>query len=108
MQHPEIVQIPVLTVSLANLQQNIVFFLAIYISYEWIALNLVCFVYLYDFSPGVHYNTEAESKEKHGAWDPMPKVTIASPNVHSRVDSNTFTMGNPMPELTLTLCQSRL
>jgi hypothetical protein len=35
MQHPEIVQIPVLTVSLANLQQNIVFFLAtIYISFE--------------------------------------------------------------------------
>ncbi len=28
--------------------------------------------------------------------------------VHSRVDSNTFTKGNPMPELTLTLCQSRL
>jgi hypothetical protein len=28
--------------------------------------------------------------------------------VHSRVDSNTFTMGNPMPKSTLTLCQSRL
>jgi hypothetical protein len=28
--------------------------------------------------------------------------------VHSRVDFNTFTMGNPMPESTLTLCQSRL
>jgi hypothetical protein len=28
--------------------------------------------------------------------------------VHSRVDANTFTMGNPMPESTLTLCQSRL
>jgi hypothetical protein len=25
-----------------------------------------------------------------------------------RVDSNTFTMGNPMPESTLSLCQSRL
>ncbi len=25
-----------------------------------------------------------------------------------RVDSNTFTMGNPMPESTLTLCQSLL
>ncbi len=33
---------------------------------------------------------------------------ITSPYVHSRVDSNTFTMGNPMPESTLTLCQSRL
>jgi hypothetical protein len=29
-------------------------------------------------------------------------------SMHSRVDSNTFTMGNPMPESTLTLCQSRL
>ncbi len=34
----------------------------------------------------------------------MPKLTITSPYVHSRVDSNTFTMGNPMPESTLTLC----
>ncbi len=52
--------------------------------------------------------TEAESKEKHGVWDPMPELTIASPYVHSRVDSNTFTLGNPMPESTLTLCQIRL
>ncbi len=29
-------------------------------------------------------------------------------NVHYRVDSNTFTMGNSLPESTLTLCQSRL
>ncbi len=35
-------------------------------------------------------------------------LNIASPYVHSRVDSNTFTMGNPMPESTLSLCQSRL
>jgi hypothetical protein len=32
-------------------------------------------------------------------WDPLPKVTITSPYVHSRVDPNTFTMG--------TLYQSR-
>ncbi len=38
----------------------------------------------------------------------MPELTITSPYVHSRVDSNTFTMGNPMPEPTLTLCQSQL
>ncbi len=31
------------------------------------------------------------------------KLTIPSPYVHSRVDSNTFTKGNPMPESTLTL-----
>ncbi len=37
---------------------------------------------------------EAKSKEKHGVWDPMAELTIASPYVHSRVDSNT--------------CQSRL
>ncbi len=52
--------------------------------------------------------SEAESKEKHGVWDPMPELTITSPYVHSRVDSNTFTMGNPLPESTLTLCHSRL
>ncbi len=38
----------------------------------------------------------------------MPELTITSPFVHSRVDSNTFTMGNPMPGSTLTLCQSQL
>jgi hypothetical protein len=40
----------------------------------------------------------------------MPELTITSPYVHSRVDSDAFTMdiGNPMPESTLTLCQSRL
>jgi hypothetical protein len=38
----------------------------------------------------------------------MPELTITSPYVHSVVDSNTFTIGNPMPESTLTLCQSRL
>jgi hypothetical protein len=48
--------------------------------------------------------TEAETKEKHGVWDPMPEFTITSP----LVDYNTFTMNNPMPESTLTLCQSRL
>jgi hypothetical protein len=37
----------------------------------------------------------------------MPELTITSPYVHSRVDYNTFTTGNPMPESTLTLCQSR-
>jgi hypothetical protein len=40
--------------------------------------------------------------------DPMPELTITSPYVHSGVDSNTFTMGNPMPDSTLILCQSRL
>jgi hypothetical protein len=32
---------------------------------------------------------EAESKEKHGVWNPLPKLTITSPYVQSRVDSNT-------------------
>jgi hypothetical protein len=36
----------------------------------------------------------------------MPELIINSPYLHSRVDSNTFTMGNPIPESTLTLCQS--
>jgi hypothetical protein len=41
----------------------------------------------------------AESKENmlYGTWDPMPELTITSPYVYS----NTFTMGNPMPESTL-------
>ncbi len=30
----------------------------------------------------------------------MPELTITSPYVHSKVDSNTFTMGNPMSEST--------
>jgi hypothetical protein len=51
---------------------------------------------------------EAESKEKHGVWEPMPELTTAFSYYHFRVDSNTFTVGNPMPESTLTLCQSRL
>jgi hypothetical protein len=38
----------------------------------------------------------------------MPEMTITSPYVHSRVDAETFTMGNPMPESTLTLCQNPL
>ncbi len=33
---------------------------------------------------------------------------VTSPYVHSSVDSNTCTMGNPMPKSTLTLCHSRL
>ena len=47
----------------------------------------------------------AESKQKRGVWDPMPELSITSPYVHSRVDSNTFTMGIPMPESTLSPSQ---
>ncbi len=36
---------------------------------------------------------------------PMPELTITSPYVHSRVDSNTFTMANPMPESTFSPSQ---
>jgi hypothetical protein len=32
-----------------------------------------------------------------------PQLSTTSPYVHSRVDSNAFTMGNPMPESTLSL-----
>jgi hypothetical protein len=35
----------------------------------------------------------------------MPELTITSPYVHSRVDSNTFTIGNPMPGSTLSSSQ---
>ncbi len=47
-------------------------------------------------------------QRKLNVWDPMPELTITSPYVHSRVNSSTFNLGNPMPEWTLTLCQSRL
>ncbi len=46
--------------------------------------------------------------EKHGVWGPVLELTITSPYVQSRDNSNTFTTGNPMPESTLTLCQSTL
>jgi hypothetical protein len=59
---------------------------------------------------------EAESKEKHGVWDPMPELTITSSYVHSGVVSSTFTMHghgqpyarvdlNPMLESTLSPSQ---
>jgi hypothetical protein len=46
-------------------------------------------------------STETVFKEKHGVLDPVTELTITSPYVDSRVDSNTCTMGNPMPESTL-------
>jgi hypothetical protein len=48
-------------------------------------------------------HSEAESKEKHGVCDPTPELT--SPYIHSRVDYNTFTIGNPMPEVPLSSSQ---
>ncbi len=39
----------------------------------------------------------AESKGKHGVWDPRPEFSITSPYVHSRVDFNTCTMGIGQP-----------
>jgi hypothetical protein len=78
----------------------------------YIAMFVLCLPHLAFLKP------EAESKEKDGVWDPMPELTITSPNVPSRIHSNTFTMGigqpyarvdlNPVPESTLTLHQSRL
>jgi hypothetical protein len=40
-------------------------------------------------------NNELRAKEKQGVWDSMPELTITSPYVQSRVDSNIFTLGNP-------------
>ncbi len=42
------------------------------------------------------------------AWDPLLELTITSPYVHSRVDSNTFTLGNSMPESILNLLYARV
>ncbi len=52
--------------------------------------------------------TVPEFKENRVVWDPKLELTIISPYVISRVNSNTFTIGNPLPESTLTLCFSRL
>jgi len=52
--------------------------------------------------------TETVFKEKHGVWNPMPELTITSPHIDFKVDFITFTMGDPMPESTLNLCQRRL
>jgi hypothetical protein len=40
-------------------------------------------------------------KKNMVVWDPMPELTITSPYVYSRVDSNTFALDNHMPESTL-------
>jgi hypothetical protein len=58
-------------------------------------------------STGIRYfikendNTEAESEEKHGVWDPMQELTITSPYVHSSPEST------PRHLPWATLCQSR-
>ncbi len=48
---------------------------------------------------------DTEAKEKHDIWDPMLEFTLTSPYVHSIVDSNTFTLGDPMPEPNLSSSQ---
>ncbi len=45
----------------------------------------------------IHKISETLFKEKHGILDPMPELTITSRYVDSRVGSNTFNMGNPIP-----------
>ncbi len=53
--------------------------------------------------------TDAESKEKHGVWDPMPKLTITSPKLHPRVDSQHIYDGQDYAGVDLNpICQSRL
>ncbi len=49
----------------------------------------------------------AESKEKHGVWDPLPELTITSPYVDSREPTPTHApWATQLSESTLTLCQS--
>jgi hypothetical protein len=56
------------------------------------------------------YTATEQSQIQVETWcmGPYTGVDYNSPYVNSRVDSNIFTMGNPMPESTLTLCQSLL
>jgi hypothetical protein len=50
---------------------------------------------------------EAESKEKHGVWDPMPELTITSPYVHYRNRLKHIYHGQHYARSTFTICQSR-
>ncbi len=54
------------------------------------------------------YSMRPNLKEKHGVWDPMPKLTVTSLFMSTPESTPTyFTMGNPIPESILTLCQSQ-
>jgi hypothetical protein len=53
---------------------------------------------------GVVWRTEAESKEKHRVWDPYAGVDY---DLHLCRLQHIY-HGQPIPESTLTLCQSRL
>ncbi len=44
--------------------------------------------------------SEAESKEKHGVWDPVLELSVTSPCI-SKSESNVTVNLNPMPESTL-------
>ncbi len=45
--------------------------------------------------------SEAESKEKHGVWDPVPELTITSTLCTLQSRPQHINMGNPMAESTL-------
>ncbi len=49
---------------------------------------------------------EAESKEKHGVWDPMPEWTITSPLCPPQCRLQHIYYGQPYARVDL--CQSRL
>jgi hypothetical protein len=106
-----------LLVNIGASDVTITYFLSLSWKREWIlwyyywdySVLSKCFCWVrFTYNNSTLQSPEAESKEKHCVWEPMPELNITSPYVHSRVDSITFTMGNPMPESTLTLCQSRL
>ncbi len=54
------------------------------------------------------FRLQRPNPKKYGVWDPVNDYNLTLFPLQSRLDSNTLTMGLPMPELTLTLCQSRL
>ncbi len=49
---------------------------------------------------GVWFTYRGRIQRKTWCMGPYAGVDYTSPYVHSRVDSNTFTLGNPMPEST--------
>jgi hypothetical protein len=73
-------------------------------------LHQVSAQYKYNNIKGMSYQHLRANPNKYMVyWDPMPELTITSPYMSTpKVDSKTFTIGNPTPESTLTLCQGRL
>jgi hypothetical protein len=71
--------------------------------------NVVCFLSSFPLLPPATM-AEAESKEKHGVWDPMSELTISLTLCHCPLQSRLQHIyhGQPYAKVDPNLCQSRL